>query len=74
MEERTIEQVLKSHTLNLMSVSGVVGTAIGAKEGKPCILVLVMKKSEEVVRKIPSELESYPVVIQEVGRISSRED
>ncbi len=65
----TIEDVLKQHTDRLMALPGVVGTAIGECEGKPCIKVLVVKKSPELLKKIPSNLEGFPVVVEETGEI-----
>ena len=58
-----IENVLNQHSDELMSLPGVVGTAIGECEGKPCIKVLVVKETPELVNKIPRTLEGYPVVI-----------
>jgi len=73
MAPRTIEQVLKEHTDEWMSIAGVVGTAIGKLEGQPCIKVLVVKKTEELTRRIPSQVEGFPVVIQETGEIRALE-
>lgn len=67
----SIEEVLKKHTPELMSIPGVVGTAQGKKNGKDCVLVLVIKKTPEITKKIPSSLEGFPVVIQETGEIRS---
>ncbi len=67
MGQKTIETVLNNHTDHLMSIPGVIGTAIGESEGKPCIKVFVVKKTEELQRKIPKELEGYKVVIDETG-------
>ena len=69
MEKRTIDEVLKIHTESLMSISGVVGTAIGRREGKPCIRVLVIRKTPQLMKKIPSAIEGYAVTVQETGRI-----
>lgn len=69
MEQRSIQEVLKSYTPELMSVPDVIGTAIGEQEGKPCIVIMVARKSQELVEKIPEELEGYPVVIKETGEI-----
>ncbi len=66
---KTIEEVLKQHTDRLMSLPGVVGTAIGECERKPCIKVLVVKRTPELVKTIPSTLEGFPVVIEETGEI-----
>ena len=64
-----IEEVLKQHTDQLMSFPGVVGIAIGESESKPCIKVLVVKKTAELSNKIPSNLEGFPVVVEETGTI-----
>lgn len=66
---KAIEEVLKQHTDRLMSLPGVVGTAIGECEGKPCIKVLVVKRTPELLKTIPSALEGFPVVIEETGEI-----
>lgn len=65
----TIEEALKQHTNRLLSLPGVVGTAIGECQGKPCIKVLVVKKSPELLKKIPSTLEGFPVAVEETGPI-----
>jgi len=69
MTASSIEIVLARHTPKLMSIPGVVGTAQGEDEGKPCILVFVKEKDERIRREIPSTLEGYPVRIDEVGEI-----
>ncbi|MFC1541197.1 hypothetical protein ACFL50_01965 [Candidatus Latescibacterota bacterium] len=67
MEQRTIQEVLKSHTTELMSLPYVIGTAISEINGKPCILIMVTQKTRELIDKIPKELEGYPVIIKETG-------
>lgn len=67
--EMTIEEAIKQHTDRLLSLPGVVGTAIGACEGRPCIKVLVVKKTPELLNKIPSTLEGFPVAVEETGPI-----
>ena len=67
MDSKTIEQVLEENTDRWMSINGVVGTALGEFKSKPCIKVLVDKKSSEIIKKIPSTIEGYPVVIEETG-------
>jgi hypothetical protein len=69
MAGTTIEEVLKQNADRLMSIPGVVGTAISQCGGKPCIRVLVVKKTADVTNKIPSVLEGYPVVVEETGPI-----
>ncbi len=48
MQQKKIETVLKEHTDSLMTLPGVVGTAIGECAGKPCIKVYVEKKTPEL--------------------------
>jgi len=67
MAAKRIEEVLKEHTKELMSVPGVVGTAQGLCDDKPCIKVYVLKKTPELGQKIPDILEGYPVMIEETG-------
>ncbi len=69
----TIEAVLKEHTDEWMSIPGVVGTGIGECEGKPCIRILVAKKTPELLKKIPSKLEGFVVDVQETGEIRARD-
>ena len=67
MSAKTIEEVLKEHTDDLMAIPGVVGTGQGLLDGKPCIKVFVIKKTPQLDRKIPSNLDNHPVVIEETG-------
>ncbi len=69
MQEKTIEVVLKEHTDSLMSLAGVVGTALGECSGQPCIKVVVVKKTAELVKQNPSAIEGYEVAVQETGEI-----
>jgi len=72
MPEKTIEQVQQECTDAWMAIPGVIGTAIGQREGKPCILVLTASNTVQVRRKIPSTVEGYPVVVQYTGEIRAR--
>lgn len=67
MPNKSLEEVLQEHTGSLMALSGVVGTAQGLCDGKPCIRVFVAKKSDELMGQIPPEIEGYPVDVQETG-------
>jgi hypothetical protein len=67
--EKAIEEVLKEHTEELMSLPGVVGTAQGLCNDKPCIKVYVIEKTPELAQKIPDIIEGYQVVIEETGEI-----
>ncbi len=69
MPTKTIERVLKEHTDEWMAIPGVVGTAMGEHKGKPCIKILVVEKTQKLARQIPSQVEGFPVVIEETGEI-----
>lgn len=71
MQEKTIKQVLLEHTDSLMALPGVVGTAQGECAGEPCIRVLVVKKTSDLLEKIPSEIEGYAVEVDETGEIKA---
>lgn len=64
---KTIEEVFKEHTEELMSLPGVVGTAQGLCDDKPCIKVYVIKKTPELDQKIPDIIEGYRIMIEETG-------
>ena len=73
MQDKTIEAVLKEYIDRLMSLPGVVGTAQSECARKPCIKVYVSKKTPELLRQIPSDIEGFPVVIEETGEIRARD-
>ena len=66
---KPIDDVLKEHTKELMSMPGVVGTAAGQCDQHPCIKVYVVKKTPELERKIPRTLDGYAVMLEETGEI-----
>lgn len=70
MPTRDINLVMQDHTAELMALPGVVGVYIGASEDSSlCIKVMVIKRTEEVEKKIPSNLEGHAVEIDETGEI-----
>ena len=70
MTVKSIEQVQEAHTPALMSLAGVVGTFIGVTaDGRPCIKVMVIRRTRALEAKIPTQLEGYPVEIFESGEI-----
>jgi hypothetical protein len=69
---RTIDAVLAAHNDSLMAVPGVLATAIGRCSNAPCIRILVNRVTDEVQRRIPSQLEGFPVRIDVSGPIVPR--
>ncbi len=74
MASRSIEVVLKDHTPELMAVNGVVGTAQGEENGRPVILVFLANDSAELRRRIPAQIEGYPVKLQVTGEITPQKN
>ena len=72
MPERTISQVLEQHVDGLMALDGVVGAGQGECSGTPCIKVLVVEKTQDVLDRVPNELERYTVEVVESGEIEAR--
>ncbi len=69
MAGKRIEEALAEHTPALMALPGVVGTAQGLCDKKPCIVIYVIQKTPELEQKIPATLEGFPVRIEETGEI-----
>lgn len=72
MTERDISSVMNDHLARLMTIAGVTGVGLGELEDKtPCILILVIEKTEELRQMIPETLEGHPVSLLETGEIKS---
>lgn len=74
MESRSIEEVLEAHTDSLLALPGVVGTALGLCDSVPCIRVFLSDSSETIRRRVPQELEGYPVRAEVTGAFRPRRD
>lgn len=69
---KPIKQVLKNHTPELMALPGVIGTAESSSDGKSCLMVMVLARTPEIERRIPKQLDGYPVRIEVTGEIRAR--
>jgi hypothetical protein len=67
MAARPIQDVLQEHTAEWMAIPGVVGTAVGELEGRPCIKVLVARMTEPLAARFPTQVAGHPVVVEETG-------
>jgi hypothetical protein len=67
MLDETIESVLQKHTRRIMSLPGVVSLGEGELEGKLCIKVYVVRRTPQLLTRIPSILEGYAVFVEETG-------
>lgn len=69
MAGKTIREVQDERTDEWMAIPGVVGTAIGQRDGKSCILVFTASDTERVRQRIPPTVAGYPVVVQRMGEV-----
>ena len=69
MPDKPISAVLADHTSRLMSLPGVVGVGQGLCAGAPCIKILVVERTPELVEWIGAWIEGYAVEIVESGEI-----
>jgi hypothetical protein len=69
---RTIEEVQARYQDEWLALPGVVGVAISNFEGAPCLVVMVVRKTDELSKKIPSHVEGYAVIMDEAGEIEAR--
>jgi len=68
---RDINAVLAAHDRQLLALPFVVGVYVGVlADGKtPCLKVMLSRPTPESQRKIPREIEGYPVVTEISGDI-----
>jgi len=69
---KSIEAVLAAHGDSLRALPGVVGTAIGLCDGAPCIRVFLADSNDAARRRIPAQLDGYPVRAEVTGPIRPR--
>lgn len=71
LPRRDINAVLAGHEREILAVPFVVGIYVGVlSDGKsPCLKVMLARQAPESERKIPHEIEGYPVVTEISGEI-----
>jgi hypothetical protein len=62
-----IANILRRHSARLLALPGVIGTAEGTCEGRPCVLVLMGPGTSAARTAIPTELEGIPLRVVETG-------
>lgn len=71
MAKPDIEETLAKHTDRLMAIEGVVGTAIGECDGRPCIKIYVVRKTDRLLEELPTELDGFTVSVEETGEFQA---
>lgn len=66
---KTIKEVLEEKTDEWMAIPGVIGTAIGKYQDRPCIKIFIDQKQFQ--GNIPEVVEGYPVIIEATGPIQA---
>jgi hypothetical protein len=72
VSDKSIQQVLGEKTAEWMAIEGVVSTAIGLCDDKPCIKVFTSSDPAHVQAKIPSTVENHLVVVERIGEVRAR--
>jgi hypothetical protein len=72
MSSQPIQEVLAVHNDSLLSLPGVVGTAVGRCDDVLCIRVFVKDSSEAVRRAVPDSLGGHPVRVEVSGEFHAR--
>jgi len=61
--------VIERHSDSLMAIPGVVGVYEGQTRGRTVIRVMLLAKVDSTLRRIPRQLEGYPVEVEVGGPI-----
>jgi hypothetical protein len=70
----SIEEAIKEHSEELMSIPGVVGVGQGLCDDNTCIKVYIIEMTPELDKRIPALLEGYKVSIEITGEIRAHPD
>ena len=65
MADKTIKDIIRRHTSELMAIPGVVGVAEGRDKDTPCILIFVVNKNPELLKQLPESVGGYLIKIEE---------
>lgn len=68
MPTKPIEETLKAHADELMSIQGVVGVGQGLLDDTPCIRVFAVEKTSALQQLIPKALDGHPIVLEQTGK------
>ena len=66
-----IDEVVEKHQERLLNVSGVVGVGVGGSEDAPVIVIMVTGATTAMARKLPRQLDGYPVRVEKSGEITA---
>ena len=67
-----IAHVIDRHSPELLEIPGVVGLAEGERDGQPVVQILIVRRTPDLLARLPRTLDGYPVVVVESGEIRSQ--
>lgn len=70
---RPIDEVLATHREGWLARPGVTGVGVGRCDGKPCIVLYLVRRTDELEASLPDSVEGHPVRLQVTGRVEPRE-
>lgn len=70
--DRSVHDVLEQHRAEWMEHPDVTGVGVGSCDGEPCLVVYLIRRSEDVVRALPDRVDGYPVRLEVTGRVVPR--
>jgi hypothetical protein len=69
----TIQQAKEKHEAGILKIEGVISVGIGLKKDRtPAIIVGLKQEDQDLIRRIPSMIEGYPVEVQIIGSIKAQ--
>ena len=69
----SLAEVIRRHEAALLAMPGVVGVGEGARDGAPCVVVMVAVATPDLRRQLPATLDDVPVQVVETGTIEARD-
>lgn len=71
-ESRSLEAVIEEHRDRWMEHPDVTGVGIGRCDGSPCVVLYLLRRSEDAERDLPDTVGGYPVRLEVTGRVVPR--
>jgi len=71
LPRRDINAMLAAHDKELLAIRGVAGVYVGvlSDQKTPCLKIMLARPTPEADRRIPKQLEGYPVIVEVTGEI-----
>ena len=71
MPSKNIEDALRKGTLLVKTLPEVIGIGQGICEGEPCIKLFLIRKADDLEKKIPTDIDGFRVVSEVTGRVDA---